>query len=325
MYTTEQYLEALQRDIEAVKTNLTALGVEINGDETLTQLAAKVNTIPAGDVDAYFEPGFGNSAGVPGSSTFPGWTQLIKKLPPIIIGRNVSSMAYMFARFQGSVIPTINMLSEDITDFSYCFQECRKLIKAPELDTSKSTNFSAMFAGDIKLESVPLYDTSNGKNFSYMFQGVNSLEEVPQLNTANGQLFNYMFGFQTGTAKLKTIPKLDMSSAINISKMIYTSSGGNGSYLLNLTNLGGFENLGKAYSTTASANNSNYTLEIVPNVTTDSYNNLTHESLMNVINGLYDIASAGVATQKLMLGALNLSKLTAEEIAIATNKGWTVS
>jgi len=46
---------------------------------------------------------------------------------------------------------------------------------------------------------------------------------------------------------------------------------------------------------------------------------------MNVINNLYDIATKGCNTQQLVLGSTNIAKLTAEEIAIATNKGWTVS
>ena len=46
---------------------------------------------------------------------------------------------------------------------------------------------------------------------------------------------------------------------------------------------------------------------------------------MNIINGLYDIATKGCNTQSLTIGSTNVAKLTAEEIAIATNKGWTVS
>lgn len=46
---------------------------------------------------------------------------------------------------------------------------------------------------------------------------------------------------------------------------------------------------------------------------------------MNLINNLYDIASKGCKTQQLKLGATNLAKLSEEEIAIATNKGWSVS
>jgi len=61
--------------------------------------------------------------------------------------------------------------------------------------------------------------------------------------------------------------------------------------------------------------------------------NLSHESLIDIItNGLYDlnltydVANGGkLYTQQLILGSTNMAKLTAEEIAIATNKGWSVS
>ena len=46
---------------------------------------------------------------------------------------------------------------------------------------------------------------------------------------------------------------------------------------------------------------------------------------MNIINNLYDIKTKGCNTQKLILGTTNLHKLTSEEIAIATSRGWTVS
>lgn len=48
---------------------------------------------------------------------------------------------------------------------------------------------------------------------------------------------------------------------------------------------------------------------------------LSHESLMRIINGLPTVNT----TQTLTLGASNTVKLTAEEIAIATGKGWTVA
>lgn len=48
---------------------------------------------------------------------------------------------------------------------------------------------------------------------------------------------------------------------------------------------------------------------------------LTHDSLMNVINGLQTVTT----TQKLTLGAENLAKLTDAEKKIATDKGWTLA
>jgi len=86
-----------------------------------------------------------------------------------------------------------------------------------------------------------------------------------------------------------------------------------------LENLGRLENLGMAYSTTTSSNAYYYKLDL------HYSQNLTHASLMNVINNLYDIATKGCKAQSLQLGATNIAKLTEEEIAIATSKGWTVS
>lgn len=90
-------------------------------------------------------------------------------------------------------------------------------------------------------------------------------------------------------------------------------------YVTKLTNFGGLKDLGKNYLTTANENYGYYKLDL------SSCTSLTHNSLMNVINNLYDIATAGVKTQQLVLGSTNLAKLTTEEIAIATNKGWAVS
>ena len=48
---------------------------------------------------------------------------------------------------------------------------------------------------------------------------------------------------------------------------------------------------------------------------------LTHDSLMNIINGLQTVTT----TQKLTLGSTNLAKLTDAEKQIATDKGWTLA
>ena len=71
-----------------------------------------------------------------------------------------------------------------------------------------------------------------------------------------------------------------------------------------LTDLGGFKNL--------SISVTSYFLDMCPN--------LTVESLMNVINNL-----ATVSGKSLKFGSTNLNKLTAEQIAVATNKGWTLT
>jgi len=198
-----------------------------------------------------------------------------------------TSFNKMFQNFYGlKTLPVFD--TSNVTNFSYAFQYCRNLDLSiiEKWDTSKATNMSYMFAnlqGDIVDRIAPNMNTSNVTNAEGMFQ-YSWFYKIPKYDFGKVNRVNYMFS--------------------------------NGIYL---EEFGGFENLGKAYLTSQSANYYQYTLEL------NSSNKLTHDSLMNVINNLYDIASAGVQTQKLVLGSTNLAKLTKEEIAIATNKGWSVS
>ena len=64
--------------------------------------------------------------------------------------------------------------------------------------------------------------------------------------------------------------------------------------------------------------------EIGQNLRLDSSSKLTHDSLMNIINCLHDYASEGNGTtHTLTIGSTNISKLTADELSIIRNKGWT--
>lgn len=204
--------------------------------------------------------------------------------------------------------------------------------KVPSMDTSKTTNFDYFFDQLSSITEIPLIDTSNGTSSDNMFSNCKSLVRIPELNTHNMKRLEYMF---YNCNELISIPQLDISNARNISNMfsgckkLTTIPLLNASKVIvigyafsscsNLTNFGGLENVGEAYSTTQSANYTYYTLNL------SSSSRLTHESLLNVINNLYDIKTKGCNAQKLVLGTSNLAKLTAEEIAIATEKGWTVS
>ena len=203
-------------------------------------------------------------------------------------------------------IPTLN--TENLTTMSQFFNTCQNLTNIPNINTSNVTNMYVMFGSCKKLKTIPALDTSKVINMSNMFAACQSLIEIPELYTNNVVDMSSMFN---GCVSLKTIPKLNFESVTNISWFL---SGAN-----NVVNIGGFENLGAAYSTTKSANYSYYRLDL------RSCSKLTHESLMNVINNLYDIAAKGVKTQQLVLGSTNISKLSAEELQICTERGWSVS
>lgn len=164
------------------------------------------------------------------------------------------------------------------------------------------------------IKKIPQIDTSNSTDMQGFFSGFQNLISIPSINTSKVTTMQGMF---SGCSSLKTVPQLNADKVINIASVFIN--------VQSIENIGGFLNLGKAY-TQESANYNDYKLKL-------TYSGmLTKESLLNVINGLYDLnltydaANGGTLyTQILNLGATNKAKLTSEEIAIATAKGWSVN
>lgn len=172
------------------------------------------------------------------------------------------------------------------------FRGDKNLVFMPKVDTSKANNMQAMFSNCTNLIQVPLLDTSNVVHFDDMFYNCYNLVSIPQFNTTNLYSASLMFG---GCSKLVSLPLLDFTKAEQLRSMLLGCS--------ELVELGGFTNL-------------------AVNLDLSSSRKLTTESILNVINQAKDLSETGSAT--LTLGT-NISKLTEEQIAIATSKGWTLA
>ena len=96
---------------------------------------------------------------------------------------------------------------------------------------------------------------------------------------------------------MRSIPLLDLSGATNCEDMFEDCS--------TLRYLGGFKGLKVDLSLTDSPL-------------------LVRSSVLNVLNNLADVTELGT-NPTLTLAADSYVKLTAEEIAIGTNKGWTIA
>ena len=264
---------------------------------------------------------------------------------PQLITSSVTDMEAMFCGCSSlTSVPQLDTSS--VSNMYRMFQNCTSLTSVPQLDTSSATNLGGMFSGCRSLTSVPQLDTSSATNLSGMFRGCSSLTSVPQLDTSKATHLGGMF---SSCSSLTSVPQLSTSSAIDISSMFQnctsltsvpqldTSSVRNmiqlfegcisltsiplldcssitapyapfGDGFLNITDLGGFKNLKVSWD-------HNF-LDRVPNATV--------ESLMNVINNLYDLTANGLSGQTLRFGTANLKKLTDEQIAVAIAKGWTL-
>ena len=208
-----------------------------------------------------------------------------------------------------------NVSFPNATNLAYGFCECTNLTNVDGLDAPKANNLKSIFDGCTKLVAVNSnFNAHNINRTASMFNGCINLISVNGLDTASVTDVDRMFA---NCDNLTTIGPLDFSSAaLNIDTMFKLS------LLLvlgKMENLGGFINLGKAYSITEIANNPEYRLVI------RNSDNITHESLMNIITNLYNIADKGCNTQILNFGRTLSGKLNSDEIAIATNKGWTIN
>ena len=223
---------------------------------------------------------------------------------------NATDMMYMFGSC--TLLKTIpQMDTSKVTNMNYMFYNCNLLKAVPQLDTSSVTNISHMFEGCGALTSVPQLNTSNVTDISYMFKGCSKLEELPDFNCVKVTNFgtSSSYSWLNGEVPIKKIGVVDCDSVTNINYFF-------GNYSrTKLTEFGGCRNLGKASS--VSNTNGSYFMAYAPN--------LTYESVMNVINLLYDRAANGLSNLTLKLHANHMAMLSDDDIAIATNKGWTLT
>lgn len=130
------------------------------------------------------------------------------------------------------------------TDFSNMFYSCKSIKTIPRYNTISAVTVASMVATCEQLSYMPLINTSNCLDFSGLFRGCPSLTEIPLLNTSKGTTFSVMFSYSgiknivylntsMGTNfdhmfnycyNLKTVPLLDLGSAISVYGMFENSA-----------------------------------------------------------------------------------------------------
>lgn len=192
-----------------------------------------------------------------------------------------------------------------ITAATDMFAYCRSLITCPSLNTSECDNFQEMFYECSALTNVPTLDVYKAVYMDRMFLGCSELEEITfPRSTAYVTRFSNVFN---GCVKLKRI-----NGTLSLSRISSTS------YLANPFSAITYN--AKQYPATTLLEEVRIS-GLRVNMSFSSLVNLSHESLVYLINGLSNYTSG---THTLTIGSTNLAKLTEEEIAVGTNKGWTI-
>lgn len=205
------------------------------------------------------------------------------------------------------------------------FQTCVFLTKVPKL-TISPTSTAQMYYGCSQIKEVDLsgWNTSNTTDMSETFYSCRGLTEidVTNLDTSN---CSEMYGLFAGCHELKKIigiEQLDTSKNINFTNMF-----SNCQKLTKLPEIDCSSNTTQTSSSNSPINNC-YVLRdfgglkgFNKRLYCNSAYSLSYESLLNIINGLAD----GVSGQTLYLHQDCVNQLSDDDIAVATNKGWSIS
>lgn len=164
-------------------------------------------------------------------------------------------------------------------------------------ETHRDT-FAGMFADepDSALRFLPDFSTGDfsgsGKvaDFSRMFEGRDAMVVAPMFDTSKGEDFHDMF---SGCSSLREIPALDLRSAKNLSGFV------DGCGELEKINI----------------------INISASLDVSCCRKLSAKAIKRLFANLANAEGKGLI---LRIGGGNLAKVKAEDIAVATGKGWTV-
>lgn len=324
MSTIADKLQELINSKADMKSAIAEKGVEVEGG--LTTYAAAIRKIQQGsgggtDID-WSGVRFGGSTKIP---LAPNELYKCGNMDRMFEGCDLWTLAQNF---------DFNSLDTSFaSSFECTFQSAyASLLELDHLNTSNVTNFRRVLKDSVFIEMdghIPNWDTHNGVNFYEAFASsdINThLTHIPQWDFSNAVNIQ---GLVSGLFGLVSIPKLNFSKIKSDNMFDFplynqpeAGSSGISSHnlqYLNLTDLGGFTGLKFSY----------FSLDMCPN--------LTVESIMNVINEMYNWnvnpdnlnildwqPGTSNNTATLRFGTTNLNKLTDEQIAVATAKGWTL-
>ena len=188
--------------------------------------------------------------------------------------------------------------SGKLTDCSNMFSNNKTIstLDVTKFDTSNVTDMSFMFRNCQNLTTLDVsnFDTSNVTSMQSMFEGCKNLTtlDVSNFNTSKVASMSSMF-LNCQNVTTLDVSNFDTTNVTNMQSMFYSCEA-----------LTDFTSCVLRVSTTFA-----------------NCNNLSHTSLMSIINNLATVTTS----QTLTIGTINKAKLTSDEIAIATNKGWTVA
>ena len=247
----------------------------------------------------------------------------------MISPKNETSLDNLFEKNTNLInINVSNWDTSNITSLRGAFAKIKNLesVDFADWDVSNVTDFYAMFDGDNKIENIDVskWDTSSAINMEWMFNG-NNLKtlDVSNFNTSKVTNMFAMFSACQSLTQLD-ISNFDTSNVLDFGRVF--SYWNNVCEELNISGL----NLTKCTSMNLTFTSTSFKvirsdgLRLpnidMSNIGLNSSTELTVDNIVGLLNALPQ-SDKGYSFQ---IGSDNIAKLSDEQKAIATDKGWTL-
>lgn len=272
---------------------------------------------------------------------------------------NVAKIAFSNNNDSVKYIDLRNIDLSGVTNFSALFSGCRSLEKIDGIENLITSSYTGSLGSvftecrQLKELNISGWDVSNVTSLNGLFSYCINLKEMDLRGWDVSNVTDFVNCFTRVNLKTLNISGWDLSSATSMQGFLAYSSVDelymnniNTSTITNMSNIfQGIAYIKKIYGadfdcSASTSNNNILTNQVMLQELYDSQGTQTsvlngihlsfslnvsygisHDSIVAILNGL----ASGVSGQTLTLGATNLNKLTAEEKAIATNKGWTLA
>lgn len=266
------------------------------------------------------------------------WQNITTYFPAVDLTMKPSNMYFKFYYWPKlQVVPALDFTGK--SSMRELFKYCSLLSYIGPITTSESmTDMEQVFYGCYVLKELDLtnMNTSNVTTMYSMFDSCRDLTVIKGLGDFDVSNVTTMYNMFSGCDSLTRLDlsKWNPKNLTNMYQCFWDMA--NLSYLdissWDLSNITNGSNFIGGYSTMSNLTDVKFGKNWKLNLTANMFNrcpNLTVESLLSIIDGLYDFvgndetptSSQGTC----QFGTTNLNKLTADQIAVATNKGWTLT
>lgn len=216
---------------------------------------------------------------------------------------NITSLSFAFASMTN--LERVDFAEWDVshvTDFFAMFNASNKvkIIDVSKWDTSSAINMGWMLTGNnLKYLDVNHFDTSKVTNMYAMFSNSRSLTQldISKFDTSNVLDFGHVFAHWINVCEELNISGLNLTKCTSMKETFFRSS-----FIVIISNGLKLPNIDMS------------------NIGLDDSTKLTVDSIAGLLNALPQ-SDKGYSFQ---IGSDNIAKLSDEQKAIATDKGWTL-